>query len=55
MNSEIDKEFCHVMLQTLQVALSPNKNLIDNAHQQLKVLQVRQGYIIFFSVINCLY
>lgn len=39
----IDKELSHVILQTLQAVLSPDKALIDQAQQQLKVLQVRQG------------
>lgn len=43
MNQEIDKELLHVMLEILQAALSSDKNLIDSAQQQLKVLQVRSG------------
>jgi hypothetical protein len=40
---QIDKELTHVMVQTLQAALSADKTLIDQAQQQLKVLQVRHG------------
>lgn len=43
MNSEIDKEFSHVITETLKAVLSPDKALIDQAQMQLKVLQVRQG------------
>ena len=43
MTNEIDQELLHVMIETLQAALSSDKNLIDQAQQQLKVLQVRQG------------
>lgn len=43
MNAEIDKELSHVIFETLQQALSPDKALIDQAQQQLKVLQIRQG------------
>lgn len=44
MHSEIDKELSNVIYQTLQQALSPDKALIDQAQQQLKVLQIRQGF-----------
>ncbi len=43
MNIDLDKQFTHVILQTLQSCLSPDKNLIDLAQQQLDVLQVRPG------------
>ncbi len=41
--NELDKELVHVIHQTLQSALSPDKVLIDQAQQELKVLQFRQG------------
>lgn len=44
MNSEVDKEFAHVIFQTLQLCLSPDKALIESAEQQLTVLQERQEY-----------
>lgn len=47
MNAEIDKEFAQVIFQTLNHALSSDKTLIDNAQQQLNVLQIRKG--IFFN------
>ena len=40
---ELDKEFAHAVFQTLHQALSPDKALIDQAQQQLKVLQIRNG------------
>jgi hypothetical protein len=43
MATDINKELLHVMVETLQAALSPDKNLIDQAQHQLKVLQVSQG------------
>ena len=43
MITEIDKELSHVILQTLNAALSPDKTLIDQAQQQLNILQIRQG------------
>ncbi len=46
MNSEIDKEFSHVITETLKAVLSPDKALIDQAQMQLKVLQVRQGWLL---------
>ena len=45
MNSKVDKEFAHVIFQTLQLCLSPDKALIESAEQQLIVLQVRQGIL----------
>lgn len=45
MNTEIDKEFAHVIFQTLNQALSSDKTLIDQAQQQLNVLQIRKGYL----------
>jgi hypothetical protein len=45
MANDINKELLHVMIETLQAALSPDKNLIDQAQQQLKLLQVRPGSI----------
>lgn len=45
MNLEIDKQLAHVILQTLQSCLSPNKELIDKAQQQLTVIQVKTGNI----------
>ncbi|RNA14456.1 importin-9 [Brachionus plicatilis] len=44
MNAEIDKEFAHVIFQTLNQALSSDKTLIDQAQQQLNVLQIRKEY-----------
>jgi len=41
--NELDKELVHVIHHTLQSALSPDKTLIDQAQQELKVLQFRQG------------
>ena len=43
MSDDIDKEFTHVIVETLKAVLSPEKALIDQAQVQLKVLQVRQG------------
>ncbi len=39
----IDKDLSLIIHQTLQAVLSPDKTLIDQAQQQLKVLEVRQG------------
>lgn len=48
----IDKDYSLIIHQTLQAILSPDKTLIDQAQQQLKVLQVRQGIIYFiFSIL----
>lgn len=44
MNTEIDKEFAHVVFQTLNQALSSDKTLIDQAQQQLNVLQIKKGF-----------
>lgn len=44
MNIEIvDRELYHVIAQTLKCCLSPDKAIIDQAQQQLFVLQIRQG------------
>ena len=43
MNVALDNELTHVIFQTLQSCLSPDKTLIDLAQQQLTVLQVRPG------------
>lgn len=43
--SEVDQELASAILQTLSGVLSPDKTLIDQAQQQLKVLQVRNGTI----------
>ncbi len=43
MNTDLDKELLHVIISTLKSCLSPDKALIDQAQQQLLVLQVRQG------------
>jgi hypothetical protein len=43
MNFEIDKELYHVIVQTLSSCLSPDKAVIDQAQQQLFVLQIRPG------------
>ncbi len=50
MISDIDKEFAHVITETLKAVLSPDKALIDQAQMQLKVLQVRQGLFCFFFI-----
>jgi hypothetical protein len=50
MISDIDKEFAHVITETLKAVLSPDKALIDQAQMQLKVLQVRQGLIFLLSL-----
>ncbi len=44
MNAEIDKELAHVIFQTLQSCLSPDKALIELGQQQLTVLQIRPEY-----------
>lgn len=48
MNLEIDKQLAHVILQTLQSCLSPDKELIKKAQQQLTVIQVKSGNVSFF-------
>ena len=45
MQPVIDKELTHVIFQTLQSCLSPDKAVIDMAQQQLTVLQARPGRI----------
>ena len=40
-----DNELSHIILETLNAALSPDKALIDQAQQQLNILQIRQGLI----------
>ena len=48
MNSgDFDKEFWHIIYQTLQAVLSPDAALIEQAQQQLKVLQVRPGWCVY--------
>ena len=51
MNIEIDRELYQVIAQTLQSCLSPDKAIIDQAQQQLFVLQIRQGLIMLFQCI----
>lgn len=46
----IDKDYSLIIHQTLQAILSPDKSLIDQAQQQLKVLQVRQGILLYFHI-----
>ena len=43
MNVALDNELTHVIFQTLQSCLSPDKTLIDLAQQKLTLLQVRPG------------
>ena len=45
--TNIDKDLSLIMLQSLQAVLSPDKQLIDKAQQQLKVLEVRQGKLTY--------
>jgi hypothetical protein len=52
MINQVDKELTHVIYQTLQSCLSPDKALIDLAQQQLDVLQVRPEYC--FILLNFL-
>ena len=52
MSDDIDKEFSHVIIETLKAVLSPDKVLIDQAQLQLKVLQVRQGWSLNFDFIH---
>jgi len=41
---QIDKELTHVIFQTLQSCLSPDKAQIELGQQQLNVLQIRPEY-----------
>ena len=45
MYHDTDQELSNAIFQTLQQALSPDKLLIDQAQQQLKVLQIRPGLL----------
>lgn len=45
MNIEVDGEFLNLTSQTLVSLLSPNKEIITQAEQQLNILKTRKGNV----------